>query len=1031
MLPRMPVMHKSPFFLSLMVKYKHTKAGLLEVKGKKKCCKGISGRGRNREDEEMLAINMDDVIKVLNAVKFHLIALGVVLLLGVIIAVACRKLPVRKRKLVRSQTGLAVILAVVIILNLVISGPMFTMINLAMGGGSITEDSMAEAYEVNTELVGEGVTLLENNGALPIAEGSRLNVFGWASTAPVYGGVGSGALNDQYAVTDLITGLKDAGLEVNDELVNFYEAYQAERPEVGMWAQDWTLPEPNVSAYTEELMSNAKSFSDTALVVISRPGGENADMPTDMAAVVDGSWMEKDALTGNTYFKGTYDDSLNEGNDWDAGDHYLELSNREEEMLQMVCDNFDKVVVLINANNAMELGFLKEYDVDAALYTPCPGQNGFEAVGQVVCGAINPSGKTVDTWLYDLMAAPTMNNFGQFTYDNMDEYKVVTTKFGSDEKGTSVPSFVNYVEGIYVGYKFYETAAAEGLIDYDKTVVYPFGYGLSYTSFEQKMGDISVNDGVISFDVTVTNTGAVAGKNVVEVYYNPPYINGGIEKASANLIAFDKTDVLEPGASQTLTISFAEEDMASYDAYGEKAYVLDAGDYVISINSDSHTVLDSRTYSAAEKVVYSEGRSTDAMAVTNQFEDVEGDVTYLSRADGFANYEEATAAPTDFSMSEEHKAAFLNNANYDPENYNNPDDVMPVTGAKNGLKLVDMRGVAYDDEKWNTFLDQLTISEMAELIAMGGYQTAPISSIEKVQTYDCDGPASINNNFTKQGSIGFAGTVLMASTWNTDTVYKFGASIGRMADDLETSGWYAPAMNIHRSAFSGRNFEYYSEDALLSGKLAAQAVQGAESYGVYSYIKHFALNDQETNRNTMLCTWANEQSIREIYLKPFEIAVKEGGADAVMSAFNYIGTEWVGAKDALCNTVLRDEWGFVGMVLTDYFGVYGYMNADQAVRNGTDFCLVNYPTETNYLKDQSSATGVLAARQASKNILYTVVNSRAYAQENLHPGMAPWQIAVIVVDAVLAAALIGLEGIAVKRYRKRKSEETASEAAQA
>lgn len=971
----------------------------------------------------MLAINIQDVINVLASVKTHLIVLGVALVVALAVIIACKALPVAKRKLARSSALVALGLAVIIVVNTICFGPMFTMINLAMGGGSITEESMAEAYEVNTELVSEGVTLLENNGALPLASGSNVNVFGWASTAPVYGGVGSGALNDQYAVTDLITGLTNAGLNVNQDLVDFYEAYQAERPSVGMWAQDWTLPEPNVSAYTDELMDSAKEFSDTALVVISRPGGENADMPTDMAAVVDGTWKERDALTGNSYFNGVYDDTLNEGNDWDEGDHYLQLSNREEEMLQMVCDNFDKVIVLINTNNAMELGFLEEYGVDAAVYTPCPGQNGFDAVGLVLAGEVNPSGKTVDTFLYDLTNTPIVNNFGQFMYDNMDEHAVVSTNFSTGEEVTAMPSFVNYVEGIYVGYKFYETAAAEGLIDYDSTVVYPFGYGLSYTTFEQTMSDLTVDGDTISFDVTVTNTGSVAGKNVVEVFYNPPYTNGGIEKATANLVAFDKTDILEPGASQTLTISFKAEDMASYDTYGEAAYVLEAGDYVISINSDSHTVLDSRVYNVPETIVYDEGRSNDLTAPTNQFENVEGDATYLSRADHFANYAEATAAPASMSMSEEDKATFLNNANYDPNNYNNADDVMPTTGAQNNIQLVQMRGLDYDDPQWDTFLDQLTVSEMSELIAMGGYQTAPINSIGKVQTYDCDGPASINNNFTQQGSIGFAGTVMMASTWNTDTVYKFGSSIGRMADDLDVSGWYAPAMNIHRSAFSGRNFEYYSEDGVLSGKLAAQAVQGAESHGVYSYIKHYALNDQETNRNTMLCTWANEQSIREIYLKPFELAVKEGGADAVMSSFNYIGTEWAGASNALCNTVLRDEWGFVGMVLTDYFGVYGYMDADQAIRNGTDFCLVNYPTETNYLTDTTSATGVLAARQACKNILYTVVNSRAYMEENLNPGLPTWQLIGYGIDAVLVLILAALEIKAVKNYKRRVSEQ--------
>lgn len=976
----------------------------------------------------MLSINIDDVIKVLDSMKSQLIGFGVVLVLAILVMIACMKLPKAKKAMIRCQAGLAILLALVITVNLICFGPMFTVINLAMGGGSITEESMAEAYEVNTELVGEGVTLLENNGALPLASGSNLNVFGWASTAPVYGGVGSGALNDQYEVTDLITGLKNAGLNVNEDLVNFYETYQAERPSVGMWAQDWTLPEPNVNAYTDELMSGAKEFSDTALVVISRPGGENADMPTDMVSVVDGSWLERDAITGNSYFNGVYDDSLNEGNDWDEGDHYLQLSNREEEMLQMVCDNFDKVIVLINTNNAMELGFLKEYGVDAAVYAPCPGQNGFNAVGQVFTGEVNPSGKTVDTFVYDLFNTPTANNFGQFTYDNMDEHAVVTTSFSTGEQSTALPSFVNYVEGIYVGYKFYETAAAEGLIDYDSTVVYPFGYGLSYTTFSQEMGPITESDGTLSFDVTVTNTGSVAGKTVVEVYYNPPYTNGGIEKASANLVAFDKTEILEPGASETVNISFKAEDMASYDTYGAAAYVLEAGDYIISINSDSHTVLDSEVYNVPSTIVYSDGRSTDKTAPTNQFENVEGDVTYLSRADGFANYAEATAAPASMTMSEEDKAAFLNNANYDPNNYNNPDDQMPTTGAKNGLQLVDMRGVAYDDAQWDTFLDQLTVSEMSELIAMGGYQTAPLASIGKVQTYDCDGPASINNNFTGQGSIGFAGTVLMASTWNTDTVYKFGFSIGRMADDLDVSGWYAPAMNIHRSAFSGRNFEYYSEDGVLSGKLAAQAVQGAEEHGVYAYIKHYALNDQETNRNSMLCTWANEQSIREIYLKPFELSVKEGGADAVMSSFNYVGTEWAGASNALCNIVLRDEWGFVGMVLTDYFGVYGYMDADQGIRNGTDFCLVNYPTETNYLTDTTSATGILAARQACKNILYTVVNSRAYMEENLNPGMPTWQIAAIAIDVVLAAVLVVLEVRTVKGYSRRKAQEAQAQA---
>ena len=588
-----------------------------------------------------------------------------------------------------------------------------------------------------------------------------------------------------------------------------------------------------------------------------------------------------------------------------------------------------------------------------------------------------------------------------------------------------IPSFVNYVEGIYVGYRFWETAAAEGLIDYDASVVYPFGYGLTYTSFTQEMGEITESDGQISFDVTVTNTGDVAGKDVVEVYYNPPYTNGGIEKASANLIAFEKTEILEPGASETVTISFNAEDMASYDYQNAQAYVLEAGDYVISINSDSHNVIASQTYNVPETITYSgeNTRSTDQAEVTNQFDAAAGDVTYLSRADGFANYEEATAAPASLSMSDEHKETFLNNGNYNPEDYNDDADEVPTTGASNGLELADLRGVDYDDAQWDELLDQLTVSDMDQLIALGGYQTVALSSINKVQTIDCDGPASINNNFTGTGSVGFPSAVMIASTWNKDIATAFGESIGKMADEMGVSGWYAPAMNIHRSAFAGRNFEYYSEDSLLSGRIAAAAVQGAEEYGVYAYIKHFALNDQETNRNSMICTWSNEQAIREIYLKPFEIAVKEGGADAVMSSFNYIGTEWAGGYAPLCNTVLRDEWGFQGFVLTDYFGVYGYMNSDQAIRNGTDCMLVSYDTDTNHVKDQTSATSVQAMRQACKNILYTVVNSRAYDPENLDTGMMGWQIAAIVIDVFFAAVIIGLEVVAVRKFFRRRSDE--------
>lgn len=415
-----------------------------------------------------------------------------------------------------------------------------------------------------------------------------------------------------------------------------------------------------------------------------------------------------------------------------------------------------------------------------------------------------------------------------------------------------------------------------------------------------------------------------------------------------------------------------------------------------------------------------EGRSTDVLTATNQFDDAAGDVTYLSRANGFANYAEATAAPASMSMSEEAKATFMNNSNYDPAAYNNEADEMPTTGAKNGLVLADYRGVDYDDESWEALLDQLTVAEMDTMIALGGYQTSAAASVEKVMTVDCDGPASINNNFTGTGSVGFPSAVMIANTWNKDIAKAFGQSIGKMADEMDVSGWYAPAMNIHRSAFSGRNFEYYSEDGILSGHMATNAVLGAEEYGVYAYLKHFALNDQETNRTNFLCTWTNEQSVREVYLKPFEMAVKAGGAKAIMSAFNYIGTTPAGASNALLNTVLRDEWGFEGFVLTDYFGVYGYQDADRMIRNGNDCMLVAYDTETNHVSDTTSATSIQAMRQASKNIMYTVVNSRAYDAENLQVGLLGWQKAGIAIDVVLAAVIILLEVVAIKRFKKRQ-----------
>ena len=979
----------------------------------------------------MLSINLDDVMQVLTNVRGHLIAFGVVALLAIVVMIAVRKLPKAKKKMIRAQAGLAILLALTIVVNLICTGPMSTMLDLVSGSGTITEETSAKATELVNEITADGVVLAKDeDGILPVASGSKLNVFGWASTNPCYGGTGSGALNTAYPVTDLLTGLHDAGIETNEELSKFYTDYKADRPSVGMVAQDWTLPEPNVSLYTDEMMENAKAFSDTAMVVITRVGGEGADLPTDMASVVDGSWIRRVAQAygserGTAYYNGTYDDSLNEGNDWDKGDHFLQLSNREEDLLDLVTANFDNVILVYNGANAFQMDFLKDYpQIKGVLLCPGTGQSGFEGFGKVVSGEVNPSGRTVDTYVSNLKNAPWWNNFGDFKYTNTEELNSDSSFF--DPEGTT-PSFVNYVEGIYVGYKFYETAADEGLINYDDEVVFPFGYGLSYTSFTKEMSGIT-NDGTsLNFTVTVTNTGSVAGKDVVEIYSDPPYTNGGIEKSSANLLDFAKTNELAPGESQTIEFSIPVEDLASYDYQTNGCYVLEAGDYVISANDDSHTVADSEVYTVASDSVYNESnkRGSDAVAATNEFDFAEGEITYLSRADGFANYAEATAAPATYEMTDEQKAAFDNAHTYTEAGYQNDDDANAAditTGAKNGLKLVDLRGVDYNDAKWDQLLDQMTIDEMQQTIGFGGYQTAAVSSIEKVRTNDCDGPASINNNFTGVGSVGFPAATLIGMTWDKDLAYAFGDSIGEMANEMDTSGWYGPAMNIHRTAFAGRNFEYYSEDGVLSGRMASNAIMGAQEHGVYAYMKHFALNDQEGNRTSMAATWSNEQAIREIYLKPFEISVKDADCHAVMSSFNYIGTRWAGGCKELLKNVLRGEWGFVGFVETDYFGVYGYMTADQGVRNGCDLMLCTTGNDFNTVTVLTNSSKQ-ALREASKNILYTVVNSRAYAAENLNPGMAKWEIIMIGADVLVALLIVALEIKTFKSYKKRKEEE--------
>lgn len=950
----------------------------------------------------MISVEMEDVLAVLQLCKPYLIGIITAVLLGVIIVAACRKMSKSRRFLVRGNAVIAMLLAIGMCVNMICFGPMSTLIGLAAGNGSVSEETAENAKQTAEKIMEEGIVLLENEGLLPLSGTNNINLFGWESINPAYGGSGSGGINDLYEIVSLEKGLENAGFTVNQSLVDFYDGYGADKPEMTIQKQSWTLPEPPVSAYPQELIREAREFSSVAAIVISRKAGEgHNDIPMDVS-------------------KASYDNNSADYEDFPAGEHYLQLSQTERDMVEMVCENFEDVIVIYNGANQFELGFVEEYEpIKAAVWCAGTGNVGFNALGRVLSGEVNPSGRTPDTFAYDMTTAPWWNNGDKRGYTNLADLAVEGMNAGKPQ--VFAPSFTNYVEGIYVGYKFYETAAAEGIIDYDKTVQYPFGYGLSYTTFEQKMEELKEGDGTLLVDVTVTNTGSAAGKDVVELYFNPPYTNGGIEKAAANLIDFAKTDLLQPGQSQTLTLAVDVEDMASYDEAEEKAYVLEAGDYILSVNRDSHTVIDQKIYTVSGTTVYSgdNKRKSDQTTATNTFDEAKGNVTYLSRTDQFANLEEATAAPTDLELAEPYFSEYHLNSNFDKTTYLNDSDAMPVTGAKNGMKLADLRGADYDDPRWDSLLDQLTVEEMKGMIAMSGYQTPAIDSVGKIGTQDFDGPAAINNNFTGVGSIGFPIEVVIASTWSKDMANEWGECMGKMSREMGAQGWYAPGMNTHRTPFGARNYEYFSEDGRLAGMIGANAVAGAMKHGVYSYIKHFALYE---GNGKMVSVWSNEQAIREIYLKPFELSVKLGKANAVMVSWSFLGHKWTGENSGLLNTVLRGEWGFRGMALTDFFrnNGHGFMNADAALANGVDAMLSTFDGPENNVANPDHPTSVNQMRHACKNVMYTVVNSWAYDGNSGTLGMETWKKAAIGIDAVLVLALIAAEAMVVKGYKKRK-----------
>ena len=901
---------------------------------------------------------------------------------------------------------------------------------------SIDEVNEAARNAVQT-IAGEGIVLAKNtDDALPLGNGAAVTMLGRAAADPVYGGMGSGSVDTTTAI-NARQGLENAGFTVNDTMYTTIEEFAKARTDDNKEANPRgriEMDQPDLSTYYigempvanyEAQSSTFAQYKDAALIYIGRPGGEGGDLTKNMEG---------------------WDPNYTEGQ------HQLELNKDELDLIDLATKNFDKVVVLVNASTSMELGPVEDNpDVDAVLLIGSPGATGFNAVGEVLAGTVNPSGRTVDTWARDFTADPTFVNFGDLDlkFSNLSLSYPVSAVESATSNATITPdaTFVNYQEGIYVGYRYYETAAAEGFIDYDDAVVYPFGYGLSYTDFSWELANSELGDldGDISVDVTVTNNGTTAGKDVVELYYTAPYTKGGIEKPEVVLAGSAKTGTIEPGQSETVNVTFAVEDMASYDYKDNKAYILEAGDYAISVRNNSHTVADGiepLTYTVDDDVVYAgdNHRSTDETEVTNQFDDVnaqfvdtptEGKILNMSRADFAGTF---PTAPTEDMLvaTPEIEAAYQPwDSKAIADTY---DGDMPATGENSGLSLVDLRGLPKDDPQWDQLLDSLTIDDMKAVLLNGAYQTAAVPGIAKPPTAELDGPAGFSSfiNAAVNG-VAYPSEYLIAQTWNPEMGDLMGSMVGneslnkRVNDSVVIDGWYAPAMNLHRSPFAGRNFEYYSEDPYLSGMMGTSVSNGAARYGLYTTLKHFALNDQENNRvNNGIGTWANEQTIRELYLKPFEMAVKNVempvpyisddkgtisettvGATAVMSSFNRIGAVWAGGSEALMTNVLRGEWGFDGFVISD-FNLYPYMNPNQGIHAGTDLTLTFEPSKS--FDDTSSAAAVADMRGAMHNILFAAANSSAMngtvpgTTVEFHPPM--WQLVFWGVSAALILLVV-------------------------
>ncbi len=883
-------------------------------------------------------------------------------------------------------------------------------------------------------VVDEGTILLKNEDTLPLKGGERITLFGQGSVNWLTTGTGSSAIQkSDYPDLTLKSSLEDAGFQINSTVWDYYSGTGKRLGQGGGGINaSWKLNETDWKTLQEQCGSSFGSYNEVAVVVISRIGCEGGDLPRDMS-----------------------------GHEGTAAESYLQLSSTEKEILEGVKKaGFSKTVVLLNTCNAMQMDFVNDprLGVDACLVIGGTGANGLAEIGKILSGAVNPSGHTADTYVYDNFSSPAMQNFGDQRYIT-ESGELLGDDF----------ALINYGEGIYVGYKYYETRYEDkimgtgnaGEYDYSSVVAYPFGYGLSYTSFSYSDFSLTEQDGLLTAQVRITNTGEVPGKDAVGLYYQAPYTNydreQGVEKASVNLADFAKTKELEPGESELISFVLdPAETMKSYDASGAGGYIMDPGTYYITLAQDAHEavnqILALKGYDMGHGMT-SEGNAslagafevaeftrldTDAVTgtpVTNQFDDATAlDGVYLSRNDWSVMDNNGLQYSTETMVidgrlqvgvhtADEALIANLQNIGWEasgiPGHAQDPSE--PLIDTPAGLELIDMAGASYDDPRWDALISQAKVSELHGLYNRAGYMTQAVESLGKPQTTDLDGGLGLANYLNNWHCFAYPAENVMSATWNQALAEKMGEFVGEEALLTGISGWYAPAMNIHRTPFCGRNYDYYSEDPVLSGKLGAAEVRGASSKGMYTFIKHFAVNDQETKRSS-LSTWVQEQAMREIYLKPFEIAIKEGGSTGVMASMNRIGYRYTRGSYALLTTVLREEWGFRGAVITDACQT-SREYSDMALAAGVDLQL---NTAENKLTDTKNPVVRHALQRAAKNTCYMVANSLAMngvvKGNSVSSGLPVYVLILAGLDVTALAGIIFGEFILVRRYKRRASD---------